>query len=69
MIYPFPEMPSENTEGERDDGKLFRRKINLTLWQVLNVCDIDSYANIYVLLKILRTVALTSSECESPGLF
>ena len=32
--------------------------------KVLKVCDIDSYQNIYVLLKILRTVVVTSCECE-----
>ena len=33
----------------------------------LKVCKMDSYPNIYVLLKILRTVAVTSCECKSSG--
>ena len=32
--------------------------------KVLKVCDVDSYSNIYVLLKVLGTVAVTSCECE-----
>ena len=36
--------------------------------KVLKVCDIDSYPNIYVLLKILRTVAVRSCECERSGI-
>ena len=30
--------------------------------------DIESYPNIYVLSKILRTVAVTSRECERSGI-
>ena len=33
----------------------------------LKVCDMDSYPSIYVLLKILGTVAVTSCECERSG--
>ena len=36
--------------------------------KVLKVCDMDSYPNIYVLLKILRTVVVTSCECERSGI-
>ena len=36
--------------------------------KVLKVCDMDSYPNIYVLLKILRTVAVTSCEHERSGI-
>ena len=35
--------------------------------KVLKVCDIDSYPNIYVLLKILGIVSVTSCECERSG--
>ena len=35
--------------------------------KALKVCDMDSYPNIYVLLKILGTIAVTSSECEISG--
>ena len=45
MIYPLPEMPL-NTQGMKDDGKFFRRKINLA--KVLIICDVDSYPNICV---------------------
>ena len=55
MIYPLPEMPL-NTQGMKDDGKFFRRKINLA--KVLIICDVDSYPNIYELLKVLQTVAV-----------
>ena len=37
--------------------------------KVLKVCDTDSYPNMYVLLKILRTVIVTSCECERSGIF
>ena len=33
MIYPLPEMPSKNSHGEKDDGKLLRSIVNLILWQ------------------------------------
>ena len=36
--------------------------------KVLKVCDTDSYPNMYVLLKILRTVVVTSCECERSGI-
>ena len=36
--------------------------------KVLKVCDMDSYPNIFVLLKILRAVAVTSCECERSGI-
>ena len=36
--------------------------------KVLKFCDMDSYLNMYVLLKILRTVAVTSCECERSGI-
>ena len=36
--------------------------------KVLKVCGMDSYPNIYVLLKILRTVTVTSCECERSGI-
>ena len=36
--------------------------------KVLKVCDMDSYPNIYVLLKIPRTVAVTPCECERSGI-
>ena len=36
--------------------------------KVLKVCDINSYPNIYVLLKILRTVAVGSCEYERSGI-
>ena len=36
--------------------------------KVLKVFDIESYPNIYALLKILRTVAVTSRECERSGI-
>ena len=35
--------------------------------KALKVCDMDSYPNIYVLLKILGTIAVTSCECERSG--
>ena len=35
--------------------------------KALKVSDMDSYPNIYVLLKILGTVAVTSCECERSG--
>ena len=33
MIYPLPEMSPKNTQGEKDNGKLFQRKMDLILWQ------------------------------------
>ena len=36
--------------------------------KALKVCDMDSYPNIYLLLKILRTAAVTSWECERYGI-
>ena len=36
--------------------------------KLLKICDMDSYPNIYVLLKILRTVAVISCECERSGI-
>ena len=35
--------------------------------KALKVCDMNSYPNIYALLKILGTVAVTSCECERSG--
>ena len=35
--------------------------------KALKVCNMDSYPNIYVLLKILGTIAVTSCECERSG--
>ena len=32
--YRLPEIPSKNTQGGKDDGKLFQRKFNLVLWQM-----------------------------------
>ena len=31
MLYALPEKPAENTQGKKDNRKLFRRKINLIL--------------------------------------
>ena len=36
--------------------------------KVLKVCDIDSYPNIFLLSKILRTVAVTLCEYERSGI-
>ena len=53
MIYPLPEMSSNNTQDGKDNGNLFRRKIKSDfVKKALKMCDMDSNPNIYVLLKI-----------------
>ena len=54
-------MPSEYTQS----GKAVPKENQPdSVIKVLKVCDMNSYPNIYVLLKILRTLAVTSCECE-----
>ena len=56
MIYPYREMPSKNTQGEKDDGKLFQRKINLSLrerhQEFTTWISIDAYRKYPNLLRI-----------------
>ena len=53
-------MPSENIQGGKDNGKLVLKENQPdSVAKALKVCDMDLYPNIYVLLKILRTLAVT----------
>ena len=58
-------MPSKNTQSGKNDPKENRPD---SVAKVLKVCGMHSYPNIYVLLKILRTVAVTSCKCERSGI-
>ena len=61
-------MSSDNTQGGKDNGNLFRRKIKSdSVKKALKMCDMDSNPNIYVLLKIRGTVAVTALQIgETP---
>ena len=64
IIHEYRNAFEESSKWERRWKAVPKENRPNSVAKVLKVCDMDSYPNIYVLLKILRTVAVTSCECE-----
>ena len=66
---PFPRNAfEEHSRWERRWKAVPKKNRPDSVAKVLKVCDIDSYPNTYVFLKILQTAAETSCECERCGI-
>ena len=57
----------EYTKWERRWKSVLKENQPDSVAKALKVCDMDSYPNIYMSLKILGSVAITSCKCKRSG--
>ena len=66
-LYTFVNAFEEYSKWERRWKAVPKENQPDSVAKALKVCNMDSYPNICVLLNVLRTVGVTSCECERSG--